>query len=161
MKKVVIFRTLSTIALIGCIIFIFHNSLQPGVVSEVRSEETTGFLRKILGFLLSKFLEDDHYVRKLAHVFEFAIFGIVTMINIKAYNVLIKIRYFLGLMLGLLIASIDETIQLFVPGRSGMVTDVIIDFSGFMLGFFICLMLLLWYNKSQCAKKHLRRNGND
>ena len=152
MKKIVTFRTLSTIALIGCIIFIFHNSLQPGVVSEVRSEETTGFLRKILGVLLSRFLEDDHYVRKLAHVFEFAMLGIITMINIRVYNVVIKIRYFLGLILGLLVATIDETIQLFVPGRSGMVTDVVIDFSGFILGFFLCLMLLLCYNKSQCAK---------
>lgn len=152
MKKIVTFRTLSTIALMGCIIFIFHNSLQPGVVSEVRSEETTGFLRKILGVLLSRFLEDDHYVRKLAHVFEFAMLGIITMINIRVYNVVIKIRYFLGLILGLLVATIDETIQLFVPGRSGMVTDVVIDFSGFVLGFFLCLMLLLCYNKSQCAK---------
>lgn len=152
MKKIVIFRTLSTIALIGCIIFIFHNSLQPGVVSEVRSEETTGFLRKILGFIMARFLEDDHYVRKLAHVFEFAVFGAVTMINMKVYGIMVKARYYFGLMLGLLVAIIDETIQLFVPGRAGMVMDVIIDFCGFMLGFFICLMLLLWYNKSQCAK---------
>lgn len=152
MKKIVIFRTLSTIALIGCIIFIFHNSLQPGVVSEVRSEETTGFLRKILGVIMARFLEDDHYVRKLAHVFEFAVFGAVTMINMKVYGIMVKARYYFGLMLGLLVAIIDETIQLFVPGRAGMVMDVIIDFCGFMLGFFICLMLLLWYNKSQCAK---------
>lgn len=153
MKKIVLYRTLSILALIGCIIFIFHNSLQPGYVSEIRSEATTGFFRRILGLFMSKFLEDDHYIRKLAHVFEFAMLGIIVMINIKLYELGKKLRYWIGLPFGILVASTDETIQLFVPGRSGMVTDVIIDFSGFVLGFFICLMLLLWYNKSQCAKK--------
>ena len=33
---------------------------------------------------------------------------------------------------GLLTALTDETIQLFVPGRSGQVTDIWIDFSGVM-----------------------------
>ena len=36
---------------------------------------------------------------------------------------------------GLLTALTDETIQLFVPGRSGQVTDIWIDFSGVMTAF--------------------------
>ncbi|MCQ2535959.1 MAG: VanZ family protein [Lachnospiraceae bacterium] len=153
MKKNYFLRILSALLLIGCIIFIFHNSLQPGVVSEAKSEGTTGFLRKILGVVMSKFLEDDHYVRKLAHVFEFAVLGILAMVNIKVWNVVKRQYYIGGLCFGVLIGAIDETIQLFVPGRSGMFTDVLIDFSGFVVGFFLCLMLSLWYNKSQCAKK--------
>jgi len=161
MKRKVVFRTLSMIALIGCIIFIFHNSLQPGVVSEIRSENATGFLRKILGMIMSKFLEDDHYVRKMAHVLEFAILAAITLLNIRAWEVKKKIAYLFAFCFGLLIAGIDETIQLFVPGRSGMVSDVIIDFCGFIVGFFICLMLSLWYNKSQCAKRALKEEKND
>ena len=34
----------------------------------------------------------------------------------------------------LLIPSIDETIQLFVPGRAGMITDVMIDCCGAATG---------------------------
>ncbi|HBE10387.1 MAG TPA: VanZ family protein, partial [Lachnospiraceae bacterium] len=30
-----------------------------------------------------------------------------------------------------------ETIQLFIPGRAGMIKDVWIDFSGFMTGFIL------------------------
>ena len=41
-----------------------------------------------------------------------------------------------------LIPSIDETIQLFVPGRSGQVTDIWIDFSGVMTGLLVGLILL-------------------
>ena len=43
---------------------------------------------------------------------------------------------------GLLTALTDETIQLFVPGRSGQVTDIWIDFSGVMTGLLAGLILL-------------------
>ena len=43
---------------------------------------------------------------------------------------------------GLLTALTDETIQLFVPGRSGQVTDIWIDFSGVMTGLLVGLILL-------------------
>ena len=161
MKKTIVYRTLSTLALIGCIIFIFHNSLQPGAVSEIRSEGTTSFLRRLLGTFMSKVLEDDHYVRKMAHIIEFAILGVTTELNIQVWNLKRKTFMAIGCFLGFLVAAIDETIQLYVPGRAGMFTDVIIDFSGFIVGFFICLMLLLWYNKSQCAKRALKEEKND
>ena len=43
---------------------------------------------------------------------------------------------------GLLTALTDETIQLFVPGRSGQVTDIWIDFFGVMTGLLVGLILL-------------------
>ena len=43
---------------------------------------------------------------------------------------------------GLLTALTDETIQLFVPGRSGQVTDIWIDFSGVMTGLLVGRILL-------------------
>ena len=43
---------------------------------------------------------------------------------------------------GLLTALTDETIQLFVPGRSGQVTDIWIDFSGVMTGLLVGFILL-------------------
>lgn len=49
----------------------------------------------------------------------------------------------------LLIPSIDETIQLFVPGRAGMITDVMIDCCGAMTG--VALRYLL--RSLICAKK--------
>ena len=45
-------------------------------------------------------------------------------------------------MASLLTALTDETIQLFVPGRSGQVTDVWIDFSGVLTGLVVGLILL-------------------
>ena len=45
--------------------------------------------------------------------------------------------------------SIDETIQLFVPGRAGMITDVMIDCCGAATG--VVLRYLL--RSLMCAKK--------
>ena len=47
-------------------------------------------------------------------------------------------RFLLPLGAGLLVACADETIQLFVPGRAGMITDVGID----MLGCTLAIVLI-------------------
>ena len=46
-----------------------------------------------------------------------------------------------------------ETIQLSVPGRSGEFKDVLIDFSGYALGFLIILLILFLIIRHQ-NKKH-------
>jgi len=43
-----------------------------------------------------------------------------------------------------LFAMIDECLQIFTPGRSGKLTDVILDASGAMLGYFVyCTIAML------------------
>ena len=49
---------------------------------------------------------------------------------------------------GVLIAFCDETIQLFVPGRSGQVSDMWIDVSGYLLGM-VCMLVLLQRQKNR------------
>lgn len=46
---------------------------------------------------------------------------------------------------GLLTAVIDETIQLNVPGRAGMITDVWLDFSGVLTGAVLMLVAFVIY----------------
>ena len=48
----------------------------------------------------------------------------------------------LSLEFGLLMGLVTETIQLGVDGRSGELTDVLIDFSGYLLGFLLILLIL-------------------
>ena len=52
----------------------------------------------------------------------------------------IVIRPMLG---GMATALLDETIQLYVPGRTSSVRDVWIDFGGVIAGLFVALLLLL------------------
>ncbi len=43
---------------------------------------------------------------------------------------------------GLLVPSADETIQLFVPGRSGQLSDVCLDVCGFTCGFVVARLVV-------------------
>ncbi len=81
-----------------------------------------------------------HIVRKLAHFCEYMLEGFLLMLCLRVYT-----RHRCGICLpmlgGVLTALTDETIQLFVPGRSGQVTDIWMDFSGVMTGLLVGLIL--------------------
>ena len=138
-------RVICTFALIGCIVFIFSNSLQIADVSEGASGRVLGILQGILRHLGLPGAADRltmHIVRKLAHFCEYLLEGFLLMLCLRVYT-----RHFFKhvswpILGGLLTALTDETIQLFVPGRSGQVTDIWIDFSGVMTGLLVGLILL-------------------
>lgn len=80
----------------------------------------------------------EHRLRKLTHFIAFAVQGlllckvfIVNRINNYAANGYI-------LFLGLLTAVIDEYIQSFSAGRTSMVNDVLLDFSGLFSAWLGC-----------------------
>lgn len=124
-------RVIFTFALIGCIVFIFSNSLQIADASEGASGRVLGILQGILRHLGLPGAADRltmHIVRKLAHFCEYLLEGFLLMLCLRVYT-----RHFFKhvswpMLGGLLTALTDETIQLFVPGRSGQVTDIWIDF---------------------------------
>lgn len=138
-------QVIFTFALIGCIVFIFSNSLQIADVSEGASGRVLGILQGILRHLGLPGAADRltmHIVRKLAHFCEYLLEGFLLMLCLRVYT-----RHFFKhvswpMLGGLLTALTDETIQLFVPGRSGQVTDIWIDFSGVMTGLLVGLILL-------------------
>ena len=47
----------------------------------------------------------------------------------------------------MLVASVDETIQLFVSGRSGQVSDVVLDFVGVLCGSVLLLIIMKVFGK--------------
>ena len=76
-------------------------------------------------------------LRKIAHFGEFGILGFFLTgmyWNRGNFKLLQPVRA------GFFAAFCDETLQLFIPGRSGEVKDVWIDFSGALCG---CLFLWL------------------
>jgi VanZ family protein len=136
-KKKIIFGVLIVLWL--CLIW--GHSMQPAVVSAGESGRILAFLRKIFPTLLAG--EDGEFiVRKAAHFTEFFILGILLCIefSMELYGVLR--RFTIPSLVGLLVAFIDETIQLFVVGRSGEVRDMWIDFAGVMFGALIVLAIV-------------------
>lgn len=71
-------------------------------------------------------------LRKTGHFSEYLILGILSMITVQQTE--LRYKRWTGLGFCLLVASVDETIQLFVSGRSGQVSDVLLDFVGALCG---------------------------
>lgn len=83
----------------------------------------------------------NRIVRKLAHLSEFTILGGVLYTILRRYITYGTVIKTIGL--GMFIASLDEFIQLFSPGRSSQISDVLIDTVGVIIG--ILLVKLAYY----------------
>lgn len=90
-------------------------------------------VRKILSVFIGKERAEELNIRKLGHFFEYSVLGFeATLFVIFGNNVgftkLTDILFF-----GMASALFDETIQLGREGRSGQISDVWLDLSGFTL----------------------------
>ena len=140
---------LCTALLICNLVFIWGNSLLPGEVSGAFSD----WVKAILAKLFSGDADDSSgggLLRKVAHFTEFAALGLC-LAWLHGMLQKGKLRPFLW---GVLAASVDETIQRFVPDRGPSVKDVCIDSAGVLTG-----IILLWighdYFKRRSAKPSL------
>lgn len=112
---------------------IFGHSCMPATVSRAESGGLLAVVQTVLPWMSHTLL------RKLGHITEYAILGVgLTGLfsNKKGYALHRPVAA------GLFAALCDETIQLFVAGRSGEVRDIWIDLGGLLLG---ALLLRLVY----------------
>lgn len=127
--------------------FIWSNSLQPGADSGSLSKNITQMILDVLSYINVSFDFDafHHFIRKLAHFSEYAILGNLVMLALHSKPLLktIQLNYVLFLILP---ASIDESIQHFIPGRYGAITDVLIDMSGFLFGSLLVYVIVKLIN---------------
>lgn len=80
-------------------------------------------------------------IRKLAHFSIYTVLGITTMLHMFTYAISKSKKMGSSLVIGMLYAISDEIHQLFVPGRSGQITDVCIDTIGVLFGIGIVLVI--------------------
>ena len=139
-------RVLFTLALAGCIWFIFSNSMAVADVSSVSSGRVLQLLQAVLRRLGHPALAQRltmHIVRKMAHFCEYTLEGFLLMLCMRVYS-RHPLRHITVPMLGgVLTALTDETIQLFSEGRSSQVTDVWLDSAGVLAGILVAIVLLL------------------
>ena len=90
-------------------------------------------------------------VRKAAHMSEYAVLAILFGLTIREY----KKEPWLLLALAAAYAATDEFHQLFVPGRSGQLKDVLIDTAGGALG--LGLLALILYLKRRRKMKETEK----
>ena len=87
--------------------------------------------------------------RKSAHFIGYMILGILASGLILYYGNINK-KYLLAFLICVIYAISDEIHQLFVPGRSGQVRDVLIDSAGSLLGIILVMAfvkILIKFNK--------------
>lgn len=136
------FRLIFTIALFACIAYIFRNSLQTGAESSLRSQAVTQAVNETL-YKVHMDPVSEHTIRKVAHYLEFTMEGFLLMLCLRVYTSHFVRHMSWPLLIGMSTALMDETIQLFIPNRTSMVTDVWIDMSGVVSGLLVALVILL------------------
>lgn len=140
-KRILAFIMLLTVG------FIFSNSLQTGEestkISEIAAKIVSGFvlfffgkdpLDSLVNYFYTDFLQ---HIRIIAHFIEFFILGFITVLFVLTQDFL-KSKYVKSAVsFGLLIAIMDETIQLFITGRAFQLIDIFIDMMGFLSAVFL------------------------
>ena len=135
-------------------IIIIIESATGGDYSSRQSLSVTQFVTDAITFISpnAPIVQDQeklhHLVRKLlGHFLLFGLSGIFNTLAFVFVNNAMRNRrlqvILLSVGVGLTMAFISEGIQLFIPGRAGLITDVFIDFSGYLL--FTILIYLVFY----------------
>ncbi|TCT12847.1 VanZ family protein [Natranaerovirga pectinivora] len=131
-----------TIVLVLCWMgVIFYMSSQPATQSSELSRGVTANIIEIVERVMPDLniqVGDIHKaVRKSAHFFVFLVLGILVINMLKICGVIGIKGIIFTLLICIMIAIADEVYQLYVPGRSGEVSDVIIDTAGALVGILI------------------------
>lgn len=138
---------LCSLALAALLAFIWGNSAMPGQASSQLSGWVGEALCKLLPFLNLDSENGMHLLRKLAHFSEFAALGMVLTWLFGMLLARPMGRYGIPLICGIGAACIDETIQIFSPGRFCSIVDVGIDSCGVLTGIVCLTMLCILWNK--------------
>ncbi|MEG2813563.1 MAG: VanZ family protein [Oscillospiraceae bacterium] len=137
--------------------FIFSNSLKNGVNSEKMSNPIANAISNFFNNIGINWNEESvaFFIRKAAHFTEFMLLGILVSLIFVFINR--KFSYSFGTILFIItiIPVCDEFIQTFVVGRSGQVSDVVLDFCGAFVGFISVVALKKITNKKSDYSKRM------
>ena len=151
------------LVVLATLTFIFVQSTLSSEESQKESDKVSDIIEEIIPpeTDAGAFVQDN--VRKIAHFVEFAVLGGEVALYMLVYHRKLKATL-TALAGGLLMALFDETIQIFSK-RGSSVSDVWLDFAGFMTASLICytvygviLLFLKYANKG--LQNQNREDGN-
>lgn len=112
------------------------------------SAETVGFA----GFI-------EFFIRKAAHFFTFGFLAVFLYRLLRHFCTAAVAIPWSGL-LGIGIAVLDEWHQTFTPGRTGMVTDVLLDASGIIVTLLCIAIMCVFSHNAGRTKSHNKYRGH-
>ena len=148
-----IIRLILLLLIVATVSFIFIQSTYPPEESGEKSDAVGDILAEIIppDTPVGGYVQDN--VRKLAHFVEFSLLGI--FVSLYVYMSYRKIPVVIATYFsGLLVALIDETIQIFSM-RGANVADVWLDFLGYTVGTVIIYTVCSIYSfiRKKCKQK--------
>lgn len=150
-KNIMIFRIVSAVLLISVMVLIF-------ILSAETADESSDTSGSLIAAVISFFTPDweslseiqraqliapfQFFVRKSAHFTIYAVLGMCSFLTFITYKKIpFKLRLAIICGVCLLYSVSDEMHQLFVPGRSGELRDICVDFSGSLAGILFFTLL--------------------
>ena len=159
-----ILRVILLVLLLALMMVIFVMSHQPAVVS---SEISGGLIYRVLNFIMSGFdslsdqeraevVESLQFIfRKGAHATAYAAMGALSMGLMLTFKIEKRcLPALLAFVLSFLYAVSDEVHQLFIEGRSGQVSDVILDSGGAVFGI-MAVAFWVWISIKRRQRKNI------
>ena len=123
---------------------IFWMSSMPGEVSGAQSSMLVRLLVRFLSAVLGHGMTEqlplaaiELALRKAAHMAEYAVLGLLTAGAFIGRRTSILAGILVPWCIASVYAVTDEIHQLFVPGRSGQVSDVLLDSAGVLAGLLV------------------------
>lgn len=149
--------TILILAVLLCITGIFSQSVRTREESNSSSLSLTELLKPILDPLDRLSVDDfNHFIRKTAHLTEFAILGILVGLLFHQIGRQFGGRYIsCPLLITLSTAVTDEWIQT-LNDRGSQVIDVMLDFGGGILGFVLIFIILTLFTEGKTYGNQLR-----
>ncbi len=123
--------------------FIFINSSFDAVSSSAQSLGVREFINSLFKSIHINITLTEHLVRKCAHFVEYFLLGIIFFYTVLSFVRHLDFKMIFALVFGLVVAAIDESIQLFSSGRSAQVSDVLLDFTGVLASVAVLSILTL------------------
>lgn len=160
MKRKRVWRIVSVALIVVWAVVIFSFSAQPDTESSEISGHVSYRIVKMWNQVfdgnippeLEQMAQKIEYpVRKAAHMSEYAVLALLIFQALTAFDRK-KNRGCMALGITAAYAVTDEFHQLFVPGRAGRVTDVLIDSAGAFLAL-LAIHIILYYHKSEIRNR--------
>lgn len=145
-------KYLPWMAVLAWMLLIFNLSAQPAEQSDQLSkgvtEKVVETLQKTSPDSKLDFGTMHHQIRKNAHFFAYLALGILVMYAVSRNRATGGKAIWISLLICVLYAISDEMHQIFVPGRSGQASDVVIDSSGALVGIMVHVALCRLFGKN-------------
>lgn len=151
MKKKLILRIIFSAITLSIMLFVFLNSSKNAVQS---SEISMSFTEKLFSAIVpdyntmtptqqfSLISGAQFVIRKSAHFITYFFMGLFCMLAVNTYGLKAKIKALYASLICIGFSITDETHQIFVPGRSGEIRDILIDSVGILLAVAIVFIFI-------------------